>query len=170
MRDLIDVFTFYIRLVCVVLFYTQALGRNIDPGSSGKSRLVYAYIVQSMQSSSTQYVGHITNIDWSFQHFETKVWTIDSIFRSTGMGLRTFSPKLKHYDSILRLQGWKQNWFLDHLQACPFESFQCNDGLCIDGSWVCDSDNDCSDGTDEINCTNSAMVCLDLMSLIGQCT
>ena len=37
------------------------------------------------------------------------------------------------------------------VEAC--EEFTCNDGECIYNRWLCDGDNDCSDGEDEANCT-----------------
>ena len=37
------------------------------------------------------------------------------------------------------------------VEAC--EEFTCNDGECINNRWLCDGDNDCSDGEDEASCT-----------------
>ena len=37
------------------------------------------------------------------------------------------------------------------VEACA--EFTCNDGECIYNGWLCDGDNDCSDGEDEANCT-----------------
>lgn len=38
---------------------------------------------------------------------------------------------------------------------CTTDQFECNNGLCIPESWLCDTDNDCIDSSDELNCTKS---------------
>lgn len=39
------------------------------------------------------------------------------------------------------------------LETCAPSYFQCLNGHCILASWKCDYDNDCQDGSDELNCT-----------------
>lgn len=41
---------------------------------------------------------------------------------------------------------------------CPQHYFQCNSGLCIEDSWVCDEIFDCDTGEDETNCKNNNFV------------
>lgn len=40
-------------------------------------------------------------------------------------------------------------------KTCSAEEFTCrtNDGECVPLSWLCDQNNDCSDGSDEANCS-----------------
>lgn len=43
--------------------------------------------------------------------------------------------------------------FLGYIINCTNDQFQCDNGLCIPKQWTCDSDNDCEDYSDELNCT-----------------
>ncbi|GFR81704.1 low-density lipoprotein receptor-related protein 2 [Elysia marginata] len=52
--------------------------------------------------------------------------------------------------------------------GCPETQFTCRNGDCIKASWVCDTDNDCGDMSDEINCqvqliTSAGQVSLTLL-------
>jgi len=42
--------------------------------------------------------------------------------------------------------------------ACTAQEFSCDSGICITSSWVCDSEPDCEDGTDEQNCSQSLII------------
>ena len=37
--------------------------------------------------------------------------------------------------------------------ACTSGQWQCDNGNCISSNWVCDNYNDCSDGSDEEDCS-----------------
>merc|ERR1711941_62631 len=36
--------------------------------------------------------------------------------------------------------------------VCSVEQYTCKDGTCIEDDWVCDTELDCADGSDELNC------------------
>ena len=36
--------------------------------------------------------------------------------------------------------------------GCDSDQFTCSNGQCITGTWVCDKDEDCDDGSDEVDC------------------
>ena len=64
---------------------------------------------------------------------------------------------------------------LDKGTICPWLSFQCEDGSCINGRFRCDANLDCTDGTDERNCTvpceyNVSNTTSDGVSMGGQCS
>lgn len=40
----------------------------------------------------------------------------------------------------------------DHNGMCEPNQFKCNNHKCVLKTWICDSENDCGDGSDEQNC------------------
>merc|ERR1711893_478349 len=54
--------------------------------------------------------------------------------------------KKKHHHSQKTLRSVKRQ------AQCQALEFQCNDGSCIQSEWTCDTDKDCGDSTDEIDC------------------
>ena len=50
---------------------------------------------------------------------------------------------------------WLGRWIADAEQQrelCSDNQYRCPGGECISSSFICDGDNDCSDGADEVNC------------------
>ena len=39
-------------------------------------------------------------------------------------------------------------------EGCTESEFECDNGNCITASWECDTNNDCGDNSDELNCGN----------------
>ncbi|PVD24371.1 hypothetical protein C0Q70_14852 [Pomacea canaliculata] len=49
--------------------------------------------------------------------------------------------------------------------TCGENEFRCNNGVCIQDEWTCDTERDCRDGSDEINCpTLHPSLCGDMMT------
>lgn len=54
---------------------------------------------------------------------------------------------------------WIQNFtLLLFADTCGPKQFICGDGVCIPNNWICDSKEDCVDGSDEKDCTHGESV------------
>ena len=47
--------------------------------------------------------------------------------------------------------------------ACADNEFQCLDGQCVDVTYLCDGDSDCSDNSDEAQCEEDGSMLLGLV-------
>merc|ERR1712154_91721 len=68
---------------------------------------------------------------------------------------KNVNPKPRHY---ARRQA-----------ACKANEFQCKDMSCIQTDWVCDTEKDCADGSDELNCPSDCSGTHQLLCKNGQC-
>ena len=50
------------------------------------------------------------------------------------------------------------SYFLFSLdQTCKPDEFTCNNGKCIQKRWLCDKEDDCGDGSDEMKCPDDTV-------------
>ncbi|KAL8614881.1 hypothetical protein ACOMHN_042839 [Nucella lapillus] len=65
------------------------------------------------------------------------------------------APSLAKDRGLAALYRVNADWkLLQKLDPCRGAlTFRCADGSCIQSEWVCDTDNDCLDHSDEVNCT-----------------
>merc|ERR1712154_23503 len=53
--------------------------------------------------------------------------------------------------------------------ACKADEFTCKDGSCIQTDWVCDTEADCADKSDEVGCPTDCSGTHQLLCKNGQC-
>ena len=61
--------------------------------------------------------------------------------------------------------GWKVDKKINcfpNCVGCTSTQFQCGNGNCIPALWECDTDNDCGDNSDEVNCSTAGDACVYL--------
>merc|ERR1712010_444851 len=46
----------------------------------------------------------------------------------------------------------KNRYFKRQAASCAANEFTCTSGQCIQSDWTCDTEKDCTDGSDEVNC------------------
>ena len=69
---------------------------------------------------------------------------------------------------------WSFNWMMctdylsSHTVTCSSRTFQCNNRQCVPSSGHCDGNQDCSDGSDEINCTCKLLTVYCITTCISQ--
>ena len=51
--------------------------------------------------------------------------------------------------------------FMCRISACPQNTFHCSNGKCINREFLCDGQNDCGDGSDELNCPSNCQFHLE---------
>jgi len=74
--------------------------------------------------------------------------------------LTTFEPDVQdHSENVDEIET-----------TCPADKFTCTNGKCITSSWICDTQYDCNDKSDEVNC-HLKVTCADDMftCATGQC-
>ena len=50
---------------------------------------------------------------------------------------------------------YQENYSLTAPKTCRPEQFTCSNGQCIPQGWICDDSEDCTDASDEQNCSKS---------------
>lgn len=113
----------------------------------------YPYIVKKISYTYTRW-GRVTTV------FEKRDGWVDHMFLECQEAFITLPQR-----RLIRILNFQEGnrgecfWYW-----VPFftlqDQFQCNTGLCILETWLCDKDMDCRDGEDEENCPQT-MLCAD---------
>merc|ERR1711962_761211 len=63
----------------------------------------------------------------------------------------------------------KARYFKRQAASCAANEFQCASGQCIQSDWTCDTEKDCTDGSDELNCPGDCSGSHQLKCNNGKC-
>ena len=56
--------------------------------------------------------------------------------------------------------------FTEEKARCTNDHYRCDiDGTCIPSSWLCDDQNDCEDGSDEIGCSKNGPAKIEKLTI-----
>jgi len=75
----------------------------------------------------------------------------------------------KHGKKLKRSPNTKARLYRQVGAACGPNEFACKSGTCIQVDWVCDTEADCTDGSDELNCPSDCSGDHQLQCKNGQC-
>merc|ERR1712154_95165 len=70
---------------------------------------------------------------------------------------------------LKRHPNTKARLYLRQAGPCNGTDFQCKNGQCIQDDWVCDTEADCTDGSDELGCPTDCSGSHQLKCKNGQC-
>merc|ERR1712154_526721 len=70
---------------------------------------------------------------------------------------------------LKRHPNTKARLYLRQAGPCNGTDFQCKNGQCIQDDWVCDTEADCTDGSDEVGCPTDCSGSHQLKCKNGQC-
>merc|ERR1711934_1220419 len=63
----------------------------------------------------------------------------------------------------------KNRYFKRQAASCAANEFTCTSGQCIQSDWTCDTEKDCTDGSDELNCAADCSGAHQLKCNNGKC-
>merc|ERR1711934_1121106 len=63
----------------------------------------------------------------------------------------------------------KTRYYKRQIASCAAGEFACKNGQCIETDWVCDTESDCTDGSDEANCPSDCSGSHQLKCGNGKC-
>lgn len=82
--------------------------------------------------------------------------------------LSTCDAKKKHTKSH-KVNSYGKHMYRRQAAACTAQQFQCTNMNCVESDWVCDTEDDCGDGSDEMGCPTDCSGPNQLLCGNGQC-
>ena len=116
-------------------------------GFKAQNNLQTATLAAAAGNQISQYYGH---------------WALDQPSITSGQCVQSVVGEDNQQWELTRCETLLP--FMCQIGACPRGSKHCSNGQCVNQAYFCDGQDDCGDGSDEINCAESCTVHMEQLN------